>query len=331
VAGLTACTGGGAEPQADPSSSAEAAAAPVAPAAQPVTEDPICAGGHGQHVERLPDVAIPAVEVAAVTDPQSGAVLVPAYTIPAQVAEAGCVVRHDAPGGCVGAVDISSAAIPAVTIPAVAADGREYPSLTLPGQTRPGAHADEVCQVEEDGGLPTVSRPGVVREAFSRDGGARPGDDLVPTVRLEAVGLPDVDVDPVRLSRHELSGGIGRLDGDDRTSYVAPARVLFDTDSAELRPGAGPALLEIARRVRADAPAARLLVEGHTDDRGDEQYGMRLSERRAETVERWLVEKAGFDPSLITTRGWGEARPTYPNDTAAHRQLNRRVVITVLR
>ncbi|HCB03891.1 MAG TPA: OmpA family protein [Nocardioides sp.] len=282
-------------------------------------------------METLPDVAIPAVDVPAVTDADSGEVLVPAYTLPAQVAEAGCVVRYDAPGGCVGAVDISAAQIPAVTVPALELDGRDYAALTIPGVSRPGVHVDEVCQVEEDGGLPTVTRPGLVREGFSRPGGARPGDDVVATVRLDAVELPDVDIDPVRLSRQELAGGVGRLDGDDRTSYVAPAQVLFDTDSAELRPGAGPALREIATQLRAEAPDATLLIEGHTDDRGDADYGLRLSGRRAETVAQWLVREAGFDPALIATQGWGEQRPAYPNDSDAHRQLNRRVVITVQR
>ena len=273
---------------------------------------------------------IPAVEIPAVTDPDDGTLLVPAVTIPAQVAEAGCVVRHDAPGGCVGVVEISAAGIPAVTIPATTIDGRDYPALTIPEVVRPGARAEEVCQVEEADGLPTVTREGVVRPGFSRNGGARPGDDLVPTVRVDAVRLPDVDVEPVRLTRRELPGGIGVLDGDERTSYVAPARVLFDSDQAELRPGADEALRSIVRQISAEAPGARLLVEGHTDDRGDEDYGLQLSERRAETVARWLIEEAGLDEALISTRGYGETRPAYPNDTPAHQQLNRRVVITVV-
>jgi outer membrane protein OmpA-like peptidoglycan-associated protein len=304
---------------------------PVVATAEPAAEDPICQGGAGLTVEELPDVTIPPVDVPAVVDPDTGSALVPGFTLPGQVAEAGCVVRHEAPGGCVGAVDISAAGIPAVTIPAATVDGRDYPAVTIPAVAEPGAHADEVCQVRDDGGLPTVTREGAVRRGFSRSGGARAGDELVPTVRLEPVRLPDVDVEPVRLSRQELAGGdgVGVLDGDDRTSYVAPAEVLFDTDSPELRPGAGPALREIARQIRADAPGARLLVEGHTDDRGDADYGQRLSELRAATVADWLVDVAGFDRSLITTRGYGETRPAYPNDSAAHRQLNRRVVITV--
>lgn len=327
---LTACASGeGPGPDGLGGQATTSAVAPAVPVPEPVPQDPVCDGGAGRSVQELPDVPIPAVEIPAVTDPD-GTVLVQAVTIPAQLAEAGCVVRHDAPGGCVGTVEISAAGIPAVTIPTTTVNGHDYPALVIPEVVRPGARAEEVCQVEQADGLPTVTRGGVIRPGFSRNGGARPGDDLVPTVRIEAVRLPDVDIDPVRLTRRALPGGVGVLDGDDRTSYVAPAQVLFDSDQAELRPGADEALHSIVRQIRAEAPDARLLVEGHTDDRGDEEYGLQLSELRAETVARWLVEEADLDPTLISTRGYGETRPAYPNDTPAHQQLNRRVVITVV-
>ena len=78
------------------------------------------------------------------------------------------------------------------------------------------------------------------------------------------------------------------------------------------------------------SPSARLQVEGHTDDRGDETYGQRLSERRARAVADWLVRSAGFKTDKISTKGFGETAPAVPNTSAANRQKNRRVVITVL-
>ena len=313
-----------------PSSPGQAA---VTPSVEQPVEDPACEGGSGVTVERLSDVVIPAVHVPEVVDAESGEVLAPAIDIPAQTAEAGCVLRHAAPGGCIGAVDVSAAEIPSVTIPGTTVQGHEYPPVTIPGVVQPGVHTDEVCQVEDEGGLPTVTREGVVRQGFSRAGGARSGDDLVATVRIEPVRLPDVDIEPVRLERKELRGGdgVGVLDGDTGTSYVAPAQVLFASDQSTLQPGAIPALRAIARQLRADAPGSRLLVDGHTDDRGSAEYGLELSRRRAETVARWLVEAASFDAALITTRGYGETRPAYPNDTPARQQLNRRVVITTVR
>jgi outer membrane protein OmpA-like peptidoglycan-associated protein len=143
------------------------------------------------------------------------------------------------------------------------------------------------------------------------------------------VRLPDVDVDPERLVRRELPRSeVGVLSGAGGTSYVAPSGVLFDTDEARLRPDAVSALRTIAREIRRSAPDADLVVEGHTDDRGDEQYGLELSRRRARAVAAWLVDQ-GFAPARITTRGFGETEPVVPNTSDANRQKNRRVVITV--
>lgn len=330
----TACTGDSETADAPrqgaaPATTGSSSQSPI----EPPVEDPTCQGGPTVTVERLPDVIIPAVHVPELVDPDSGDVLASAIDIPEQTAEAGCVVRHDAPGGCIGAVDVSAAEIPSLTIPGTTVEGHNYPPVTIPGVVQPGVHTNEVCQLKDGNGLPTVTRQGVVREGFSRAGGARPGDELVATVRIEPVRVPDVDIEPERLERKELRGadGVGVLDDDGRTSYVAPARVLFDSDQSALRSVAIPALRAIARQIRTDAPGARLLIDGHTDNRGSAQYGLELSRRRAETVARWLVEAAGFKAALITTRGYGETRPAYPNDTPTHQQLNRRVVITTIR
>jgi outer membrane protein OmpA-like peptidoglycan-associated protein len=140
-------------------------------------------------------------------------------------------------------------------------------------------------------------------------------------------------VDPERLESRKLAGGsdVRVLSGERGTSYVAPAGVLFDSDRYTLRPDALSALRDIARRIRVGGAAPRLLVEGHTDDRGDEAYGLELSRRRASAVAAWLVAEAGFEGSRIRTRGYGEAAPAVPNTSEANRQRNRRVVITVLR
>jgi outer membrane protein OmpA-like peptidoglycan-associated protein len=117
--------------------------------------------------------------------------------------------------------------------------------------------------------------------------------------------------------------------GDDKVSYVAPGDVLFDTDQATIRPDAAKALHAIAAKIKASHPNARLRVEGHTDDRGDAAYGMRLSERRAAAVAAWLISSEHFSKALIATKGFGETAPAVPNTSDANRQKNRRVVITV--
>jgi outer membrane protein OmpA-like peptidoglycan-associated protein len=103
-----------------------------------------------------------------------------------------------------------------------------------------------------------------------------------------------------------------------------PADVLFDFDKADIRPDAAKALAQLATIIRAQSKGhARL--EGHTDSKGDDAYNQKLSERRADSVRKWLVEKEGIDNARLTTKGWGETKPVAPNDTDANRQKNRRL------
>jgi outer membrane protein OmpA-like peptidoglycan-associated protein len=316
----------------------------VTPTATP-TADPDCAAGPGRVVQKLAAVEVPAVVVPAVTyTDKSGQqqTAIESFTIPAQSIDAGCVIRYDAPGGCLGAIKITGAAIPPVTIPESTVSGSDkvYAAVTVPGVDAPAVTSPLVCQVENAGVLPTVTRKGVVRRGVARNGSARPGGRLkadgdrpeirVESVKIPAVRLPDVDVDPVRLESRKLPGeNVDVFTGDDKVSYVAPGDVLFDTDQAAIRPDAAKALHAIAAKIKAAYPKARLRVEGHTDDRGDATYGLRLSERRAQAVATWLIRNEHFSQALITTKGFGETAPAVPNTSDANRQKNRRVVITV--
>lgn len=360
VAALAACSGAESPGNAPDSASGTPTSpaplgttGPVPTAAADAPGATACAPGPGRVVEELPDVTVAAVEVPPVLLPD-GTVALAGYTLPAQVVDAGCVIRFDAPGGCLGAVEITAATIPAATIPRSAlptqrlSDDRELAAVelaevTAAAVTAPAVRTEQVCQVELDGELPTVSRAGVVRTGVSRSGVARPGgtrpggcdgdrcapEVSVPAVRLEPVRLPDVDVAPGRLESRDLTRDVEVLSGEGEVSYVAPAQVLFDTEQAVIRPQAAAALAEIAAAIQARSPGARLYVDGHTDDRGDEGYGQRLSEQRAAAVAAWLTSDGGIDAALITPRGFGESAPVVPNTSDANRQLNRRVVITV--
>jgi OOP family OmpA-OmpF porin len=65
-------------------------------------------------------------------------------------------------------------------------------------------------------------------------------------------------------------------------------------------------------------------VQGFTDSIGTEEYNLGLSQRRADAVRNYLVEK-GVDPKIITAKGYGESNPVASNDTKEGRALNRRV------
>jgi outer membrane protein OmpA-like peptidoglycan-associated protein len=103
--------------------------------------------------------------------------------------------------------------------------------------------------------------------------------------------------------------------------------ILFDTDSSSLRSTSRATLDDLAGNF-ARYPDNLLVVEGHTDSVGTEQYNQRLSERRASAVADYLIDR-GVAASAITVYGFGELRPASTNETADGRQLNRRVEIHI--
>jgi outer membrane protein OmpA-like peptidoglycan-associated protein len=106
-----------------------------------------------------------------------------------------------------------------------------------------------------------------------------------------------------------------------------PGSILFDFDSANIRPDAHRALTDVARVIQsyASRPAR---VEGHTDSVASDDYNQSLSERRAKSVADWLASN-GVERGRLAVAGYGEKRPVATNDTAAGRQSNRRVEVVI--
>jgi outer membrane protein OmpA-like peptidoglycan-associated protein len=103
--------------------------------------------------------------------------------------------------------------------------------------------------------------------------------------------------------------------------------VLFDFNSANLKPGAREKLARVAGILSAH-PDLHIQIEGHTDSVGSDDYNQRLSERRAESVRAYMVQQR-VAPSVVGTAGFGESRPVATNGTASGRQQNRRVELVV--
>jgi outer membrane protein OmpA-like peptidoglycan-associated protein len=111
----------------------------------------------------------------------------------------------------------------------------------------------------------------------------------------------------------------------DRGMVLTLGDVLFDTARSELKPGAMSTVERLAdfMRERADY---QLLIEGHTDSRGDDQYNLTLSERRADAVRSALVSR-GIAGERVRVKALGESYPVADNESAAGRQQNRRVEV----
>ena len=103
--------------------------------------------------------------------------------------------------------------------------------------------------------------------------------------------------------------------------------VLFDTGQYSLKPGAREKLAKVSGIVVAH-PGLNLQIEGHTDSVGSDDFNMRLSEKRAESVRTYLVGQ-GISGDTVTAIGLGKADPVATNTTAAGRQQNRRVELIV--
>jgi len=112
-----------------------------------------------------------------------------------------------------------------------------------------------------------------------------------------------------------------------RGLIVNMSDVLFDTGSYTLKPGAREKLAKISGIVLAH-PGLTLQIEGHTDSVGSDEYNQQLSDRRAGSVQEFLVQQ-GVAAGTVTAVGFGKMEPVASNDTAEGRQQNRRVELVV--
>jgi len=103
--------------------------------------------------------------------------------------------------------------------------------------------------------------------------------------------------------------------------------ILFAVNQAELQAAGQQNLRDLVVSLE-DYEGTDVLVVGHTDSTGSEEYNQGLSERRAAAARNFLVG-AGLEPGRVTAIGRGEMEPIATNDTEAGRQQNRRVEIAI--
>ncbi len=103
--------------------------------------------------------------------------------------------------------------------------------------------------------------------------------------------------------------------------------ILFAVDKSNLQPVAQENLQKLAT-ILNKYPDTQILIEGHTDSDGPEDYNMDLSLRRANSVSNYLTSLQ-VDPTRFHTQGYGETQPIASNDTAEGKALNRRVEVAI--
>ncbi len=103
--------------------------------------------------------------------------------------------------------------------------------------------------------------------------------------------------------------------------------VHFRIGSARLTWGSLKPLDRLVARLREN-PDLKVEIAGYTDNTGSPAHNLTLSQQRAETVVRYLVNK-GIDPRRLSARGYGQAAPIATNDTPEGRRKNRRVELHI--
>ena len=195
--------------------------------------------------------------------------------------------------------------------------GEEKPSNTLLG-TGAGAAA----------GAATGALIGAITSKRSGKGAAKGALIGAALGSLAGMGVGAYMDKQEAALRKKLAGtGVKIVREGNDIRLVMPSDITFDVDKADIRPRFYRTLNAVAT-VLNGFPETDVLIAGHTDSTGSEEYNQRLSERRAATVMQYLIAQ-GVDPRRIDARGFGERYPIADNSTEQGRALNRRVEIRI--
>jgi len=145
----------------------------------------------------------------------------------------------------------------------------------------------------------------------------------------EAAAAARAEADAARVALSTMQTQLTELQSrqTDRGLVVTLGDVLFETGSANLKPGAERSLQQLANALRNN-PRATVNIEGHTDAVGNRSYNLALSEQRAASVRDYLVRQ-GIEPQRVVSRGLGPDYPVASNADIAGRQQNRRVEVLI--
>jgi len=168
----------------------------------------------------------------------------------------------------------------------------------------------------------------------------RVGVTLVLAAYLLGAGLAQAQPGPSEKSLDEILDGLGsssRGMGSKSKSTGGAGRIAipiqFETGSATISPASREQLATVAEALRRpELRGDRIRIEGHTDNVGGNAYNQALSERRADAVRRYLIDRFGIAAVQLEAVGYGEDRPVrdVDPDSAAGRALNRRVELVNL-
>ncbi len=172
-------------------------------------------------------------------------------------------------------------------------------------------------------GMFGLLKEGVKRAGFGVENGKLTVNGIVKNSAAESklladarIAFPNHDlIDNVDVEAAAVQRNIGE--------FLATRTIEFATGSAVILPR-GKAILDTVAMMLSEAPDALIEVSGHTDNQGNDDANMILSQRRADATEAYLIRK-GVADARMTSKGFGVATPVADNATAEGRQRNRRI------
>jgi len=191
------------------------------------------------------------------------------------------------------------------------------------------------------GGLPALSVDdritdnGTMAQADVRPGGLPPlnENERIPSCncKTDASACPQPAAEPMMVSEPAPVVAPPPPPPAPKPAIIEKGRqtlnVEFDFNKSIIKQGYDKDINDLVQ-VMKDYPDLNVVIEGHTDNIGTAAYNKKLSQRRAEAVKQYMVEK-GIDANRITAIGFGFDRPIASNDTEEGRQKNRRVEAAV--
>jgi outer membrane protein OmpA-like peptidoglycan-associated protein len=223
------------------------------------------------------------------------------------------------------------------------AGDRDKDGISDPSDACPDAPEDKDGVADEDG-CPDVDdrdADGVLDQADKcpdtpEDKDAFEDEDGCPDLDNDQDGVPDTS-DKCALQAEDYDGDTDTDGCPDlyKTIVVLNDRIelkqtiFFATAKDRILPKSFPLLNEVALALR-DNPGFNVSIEGHTDSQGQGGVNQKLSQRRAESVRRYLIEQ-GISADRLQAIGYGEDRPIEDNRTAAGRTANRRVEFRIIK
>ena len=207
---------------------------------------------------------------------------------------------------------------------------------------------DDLCPDLHKGPVPDPMRNGCPAPDTDRDGIVDPVDvcpmepaGAFPDPARRGCPLPDRDQDSIPDKFDACPDKPGAPHPDPKKNgcpglltvtggkIVILKPVFFATDKDIILPQSFPVLQAVADALKAAQQIRQVRIEGHTDSQGVRIYNVDLSQRRAGSVRRWLLEH-GIEESRVVSEGFGPDRPVDTNATVAGRAKNRRVEFLIV-